>query len=213
MVSQTGRKKFISITALLSIIFVEIFAILGLYALYRIQIQHVYNRIFVITILFILINIVIFIVCLFCIKSYQNIHRIFLLSITAIYTITMACLSYFIYAFHDDFLDAMGLIWERKIQDSINSIESRFNCQGFDASKPNLTCYNKLNEYMQSKSKVYSIFLGILSLGFIILTFISFYLAYWGRHADINEPNIMSLNSNELNDIKEPMNLDSEINI
>lgn len=213
MVSHTGRKKFISITALSSIIFVEIFALLGLYALYCLQIQAVYNRIFVITIVFILVNIVIFVVCLFCIKSYQNIHRTFLLSIIVIYTITMTCISYFIYAFRDDFLDATSLIWEKEIQNSINAIESRFNCQGFDKSKPNLTCYDKLKQFLQSRSKIYSLFLGFLSFGFVILTFISFYLAYWGGHSGVTEPNIMSLNTKELNDIKHPLNLDSPVDI
>ena len=125
----------------------------------------------------------------------------------------MAFLSYFIYAFHDDFLNAVGIIWEKGIQNSIDSIESRFSCRGFNQTLANSTCYDSINRYLQTRSKIYSISLGLFSLIFIILTFASIYFAYKSRHADIDEPNIMSLSSKELNDIKEPLNLDSPVDI
>ena len=213
MITQSGRKKFIGLTALSSVIVVEIFALMGLYILFYLQIRNVYNKIFIITIVFLLINIIIFVVCIFCIKSYQNIHRIFLLSIIVIYTITMACLSYFIYAFSDDFLDAISLIWDKGIQESINAIESNFNCKGFDKSNSVSSCYEPVHQYLQSKSKIYSLLLGFISCGYIILCFISFYFAYKSRHINGAEPDIMSLDSKDLNNIKQPLNLDATINI
>lgn len=213
MFNQAFRKRFISLTTLSSILIVEIFAFLGLYALFCLQIKYVYKRIYIITIIFILINIIIFIVCLFCIRSYQNIHRTFLVSIIIIYTVTMTFLSYFIYTFRDDFLEATGVIWEKGIQKSIDAIESRFNCKGFDKAKPDSTCYDPINQFLQNRSKVYSVSLGLLSVLFIVLTFASMYFAYKSRHADAAEPTIMSMTTKDLNDIKEPLNLDNTIHI
>lgn len=116
-------------------------------------------------------------------KSIFTFKKRYLLIIYTLFLIVLGAISFSIYSFRNDFLDFIGQVFndyynndsKRSSEKFVKYMENYFKCKYYDLDSPSGNCAEFLTKFINSNSKIFSIFLGIISIIFLILLIIGIY--------------------------------------
>lgn len=208
--SPKSEKRFINTVAILAVIIVQAFALIALFTLYTIQLHAVHTTTQIILIAFAALNIAMFVATIYCAVKYQKAHRYFLLIIVVIYTVTCGFLAFFFPIYDHTFIKMLTYIWTDEITNSINKLESKFNCHGFNPDEPDTTCYNNIKNFLKTRSEGAIFFMGLFFVFFFISAVYIFFAVCKYQTQDDAEP---SMEVNNLDEIQQPLNQEGNLDI
>lgn len=144
-------------------------------------------------------------------KSIFNIKKKYLLFVDTLFIIVLGAISFCIYSFRNDFLNFAGLIFDdyynnknsnKSSEKFVNYIENYFKCKNFNLDSPSGNCAELMNEFINSKSKLLAIVVGVVSIILLILLIVGLYLDSRSKSDNVSNDRSESANF----DIHEELN-------
>jgi energy-coupling factor transporter transmembrane protein EcfT len=178
------ERRLLAIVSVASAVIVAAIFVTGIYYFKSLHIDQAAPSTYAGIIIFLVACVLVIGLSLYCIWVYDRLHRTFLLTVTLVFSIGLAVLSYSIYHMNTSLFEFVEVVWDELDGRKVRELEESFHCEGFDPNPPELeppnsssNCAIVIKNFINEKTQSVAIICGILFAPCAIAAIFACYLA------------------------------------